>query len=259
MRTIPQSESMLLKVIIPTYNTAHLIGREEKMRDFIPANVTIRNNTLPRNWRTIWGNEPRGKGLCLDYGAGRGEKRPSIEGKGWTYIGFDILQSSKLTLVADGLRLPFADCVFDCVFMCQVLEHIPNPYDALREVKRVIRPGGILCGSVSFLEPFHDSYFNMSHWGISHLLQDCGFSSIVVEPGSSAIRLFLHSVPLIGGSWLGSFITKCLTGIVLLAYNLMLPILNLMGGHLKGVVALKRFFEEFPLRYAGHILFYVKK
>ncbi|HYN88482.1 MAG TPA: glycosyltransferase [Ardenticatenaceae bacterium] len=45
-------------------------------------------------------------------------------------------------------RLPFADESFDKVLMSEVLEHLPNDRIALREIYRILRPGGILAISV---------------------------------------------------------------------------------------------------------------
>jgi SAM-dependent methyltransferase len=44
----------------------------------------------------------------------------------------------------DGLRLPFPDGGFDLVTMFDVIEHIPAPSDYLRDVRRVLKPGGRL-------------------------------------------------------------------------------------------------------------------
>lgn len=52
-------------------------------------------------------------------------------------IGFEIKK-------ADILSLPFADDSFDAVTCQTVLIHIENPKDALREMKRVLKPGGIM-------------------------------------------------------------------------------------------------------------------
>ncbi len=49
---------------------------------------------------------------------------------------------------ASALRLPFADDTFDKVICSEVLEHIEDYPAALREIDRVLKPGGLFCASV---------------------------------------------------------------------------------------------------------------
>ena len=47
-------------------------------------------------------------------------------------------------VAANGLRLPFRGASFDAVTLWDVLEHLPDPAVALREIARVLVPGGRL-------------------------------------------------------------------------------------------------------------------
>ncbi len=44
--------------------------------------------------------------------------------------------------VADAAELPFPDSSFDAAFGHTLLEHVPNPEKIVREVRRVLKPGG---------------------------------------------------------------------------------------------------------------------
>jgi ubiquinone/menaquinone biosynthesis C-methylase UbiE len=79
-----------------------------------------------------------------------------------------------IVVEGDVEHLPFPDGSFGSVLCTEVIEHIPDPAQALEEYRRVLRPGGVLIGSVParsmiwklrFLsstcphsEPFHNEY-----------------------------------------------------------------------------------------------------
>ena len=60
------------------------------------------------------------------------------------------LQDGGLDLrVADASRMPYEDGLFDAVFETGVVHHVPDWRSALREIGRVLKPGGAFC----FAEP----------------------------------------------------------------------------------------------------------
>lgn len=135
---------------------------------------------------------PRGRRV-LEIGCGGGQCRPWFRGLGHEYVGVDV----SVTRVHDWLRefggpdllcdahfLPFADQSFDVVYCAAVTEHLACPALAAAEALRVLRPGGLFLGNVSFLELWHDrSYFHMSPLGVISLLRGTGFEVVAVWPG----------------------------------------------------------------------------
>ena len=49
-------------------------------------------------------------------------------------------------------------------------------------------------GGVSFLEPYHHSYFNLSHKAIERTLQTSGFANIYLETGVTGVVLILARI-----------------------------------------------------------------
>ena len=62
---------------------------------------------------------------------------------------FDLKESSRCDFVlASGLHLPFADNSFNQIICSEVLEHIVDYHGVLKEIKRVLKPGGLFAVSV---------------------------------------------------------------------------------------------------------------
>jgi len=74
--------------------------------------------------------------------------------------------------------LPFASSAFDCVIISEVLEHLDEDERALREVSRVLRPGGVLAVSVPRTGP------EAVCWALSHRYRN--------TPGGH-VRIYLRS------------------------------------------------------------------
>ena len=91
--------------------------------------------------------------LFLDAGSGGGHFSAMAEGRGARVVSIDMglnllacvaRRCNSARSVASTLQLPFADRVFDVVLSTEVLEHTPDPLQGLRELARVIKPGGRL-------------------------------------------------------------------------------------------------------------------
>lgn len=58
------------------------------------------------------------------------------------YIKGDLFPSQQGVKKIDVTRIPYSDNSFDCILCNHVLEHVPNDRRAIRELFRVLRPGG---------------------------------------------------------------------------------------------------------------------
>ena len=61
---------------------------------------------------------------------------------------------------------PFRPESFDVVFSYTVFQHLYNPFVAMAEVRRVLKPGGLFVGTVSQGDPFCSSYFHHTPWAL---------------------------------------------------------------------------------------------
>ena len=121
-------------------------------------------------------------GTLLDYGASDGASIGAQEGwkrsllllpRATRRIGADVdpavranpyLQESHVLRAEDGWRLPLADNSVDLVLSDWVIEHLPDPAGAFRDIHRVLRPGGWFCARTGNL--WHYAY------GIANLVKN---------------------------------------------------------------------------------------
>jgi SAM-dependent methyltransferase len=136
-----------------------------------------------------WGQDliavlPRGKpgAVCLDFGCGDGRSKALVEAHGYRWVGLDI-EGEDAAVIGDGHYLPFPTANFDLIISNAVFEHLYDPFQAAREISRVLKPGGTLLGDAAFLEPFHsNSYFHMTHLGVSEVLKQAGLDVLRLWP-----------------------------------------------------------------------------
>jgi SAM-dependent methyltransferase len=82
-----------------------------------------------------------------------------------TALKYDGVTEGRTLLV--GAPLPFADASFDVISAHGVLHHIPDPLPMLREMRRVLKPGGLL-----YVMLYTEGYFKELQPRIAQLQRD---------------------------------------------------------------------------------------
>ena len=88
----------------------------------------------------------------LDLGAGAGEAVALLRERGYEAIGLDLAPRSPLVEQGDFLHAPFPDGCADAVLSQCAFYVSGDPAGALREARRLLRPGGLLLLSDVFFE-----------------------------------------------------------------------------------------------------------
>jgi 2-polyprenyl-3-methyl-5-hydroxy-6-metoxy-1,4-benzoquinol methylase len=87
-----------------------------------------------------------------------------------------LYESAQIWDLDKPVPLPFADAFFDAVVAKDILEHLQKPWRMVAEIKRVMRPGGIILASV-ICERGHRTWSDYTHvrgfteWVVCRLLR----------------------------------------------------------------------------------------
>jgi SAM-dependent methyltransferase len=108
-------------------------------------------------------------GLILDCGSGD-RSHPDTR-----VINFEYSMFRSPDVFGDGHNLPFKDHSFDLILSQAVIEHLYDPFKAVSEIYRVLKPGGTVYAESAFIQPLHAvpyHFFNTTGWGLEHLFKE---------------------------------------------------------------------------------------
>lgn len=125
------------------------------------------------------------EGRLLDAGAGNLLYKSVVEQYVDSYESLDIVDNDDLDYHQDIQDMDLGSNRFDTVFCRNVLEHVPKPQEAISEIKRVLKPGGIAIITVPHLAYLHNEpndYHRFTEYALKNYCNRTGMGVVCVEP-----------------------------------------------------------------------------
>jgi ubiquinone/menaquinone biosynthesis C-methylase UbiE len=130
-------------------------------------------------------------------------------------VGFDIYGSRLTQFIADAHQIPLATESVDAVLIQAVLEHVLDPNQVVGEIRRVLRPGGLVYAETPFLQQVHAGPYDFVRYTSSgHRFLFRAFEEIacgpVAGPGTQLLWSVDHIVRGLSRSELAGKLAKAL-------------------------------------------------
>lgn len=118
--------------------------------------------------------------LVLDAGAGNSPYKALLAHARYESADFEKVDKeyAQSTYVCDLQAIPVEDGRFDAILFNQVMEHLPNPALVLKELFRVLKPGGRMIYTAPLFYEEHEQpydFYRYTQFGVRHLMEGAGF------------------------------------------------------------------------------------
>lgn len=175
--TKPPADIMPSRDRVPTDKRAWSFWRT-KNYEFLEAEFAVLSN----------------KAVLVDIGAGQSDFAEIT--KRFKVCPLDFYPYAGIRVVCDlEDDLPLRDASADVVLLANLLEHVREPNALLRECHRILKPGGVLLGTVPFMIQIHQrpyDFYRYTQMNLDYLLRKHSFTTIRVEPVSSLYVLLFN-------------------------------------------------------------------
>lgn len=122
------------------------------------------------------------RGRMLDIGCGDKPYKDMLSPHLTEYVGLDHAgtqhSSAAIDMLGTACDIPAGDGSFDCALCTAVLEHLEEPEAAIRECRRVLKPGGAAVYTVPFIWHLHEEprdFYRYTKHGLRYLFEKSGF------------------------------------------------------------------------------------
>lgn len=119
---------------------------------------------------------------------GTGEHGGFLQAAEARTVRLDVQPRFRPDVVGDAQNLPFRDSSIDAVVAMSILEHVPQPWNAVDEIHRVLKPEGLVLGYVPYMYPYHadatfHDYYRFSDEALRSLFGRFGSFQLVPSGG----------------------------------------------------------------------------
>ena len=128
-------------------------------------------------------------GHVLDIGGKRKNIRGTFFPPKHSNVRWECLNIDKATqpdYCCPASNIPLEDNSLDCLLLCEVLEHVDNPEEVLRECHRILKPSGQGFITMPFLYRIHADPYDYQRWTktkLNNVLTSCGFDADIEALG----------------------------------------------------------------------------
>ena len=185
---------------------------KRKINELITGKVGTNNGINRDEWIEYQLSNLKDGSSILDAGAGEGKYKKFCGHL--NYISQDIAEYDgsgdgtgiqtkernyeKLDIVSDIIDIPVSDNNFDNVMCIEVIEHVPNPIEAIKEIHRILKKGGNLIltapfNSLTHYAPYHYST-GFSRYYYQHHLENLGFEIEEIIPNGNYFEYLAQEV-----------------------------------------------------------------
>ena len=186
-------------------------------------------NSLKKNLKYLKGN------TLLDVGCGNQFYKRYIP-ENMDYKGIEIKETKKYfknfsdVIYYNGKKIPFKNETFDNALCLEVLEHVYNFQNLIKEINRVLKKNGILILSVPFAAKYHYlpyDFFRYTPSSLKIILEDSSFKIINFSRRGDDIVVTFHYilVSILGLIYKKNIFSKII-GILLLPIGIFFALLN---------------------------------
>jgi len=148
-------------------------------------------NELSADVRRLIAATPPGATRALDLGAGESPYRQVLEAKGLEVKTLDVSSDTGADYQGTVESTGLPDESFDVVLCTQVLEHCDDPFRGIREIRRILRPGGHSILSVPhvwFFHPHPRDHWRFTQQGLARLCESAGLEvKVLLGQGGSML------------------------------------------------------------------------